>query len=142
MDVLEAMKGRASTRAFLDKIVTADTVRQVLEAARWAPSGVNSQPWQVAVAGSEMKKQIGDKIVAAFKERQRGKPDYKYYADKFPEHYRSRQVTCGKALYGALQIDRDDKERRKGQWIKTITDSVRRLSCLSLLMKFLRRDPR
>ena len=118
MDVLEAMRGRASTRAYLDKEVTGETVRKILDAARWAPSGVNSQPWQVAVVGQETKRQIGDKIVAAFKAGEKSKPDYKYYADRFPEPYRSRQVTCGKALYGVLEIERDDKERRMEQWIK------------------------
>ncbi len=118
MDLLEAIKGRASTRAFLDKEVTSETIRQVLDVARWAPSGVNSQPWQVAVTSGDKKQQIGDRIVAALKDGEKAKPDYKYYADKFSEPYRSRQVTCGKALYGALGIQREDKERRMDQWIQ------------------------
>lgn len=118
MDVLEAIKGRTSTRAFLKMEVSENTVRKILDTARWSPSGVNSQPWQVAVTAGETKRIIGDRIIAAFENGQRGNPDYKYYADRFPEPYRSRQVACGVALYGALGIQREDKERRREQWIK------------------------
>ena len=118
MDVIEAIRGRASTRAFLDKPVSRETIRTILDTARWAPSGVNSQPWQVAVVTGEIKQRIGDRIVAALKDGKKANPDYKYYVDKFPDPYRSRQVTCGKALYGALGIEREDKQRRMEQWIK------------------------
>ena len=117
MDILEAIRDRASTRAFLDKSVSEETVRGVLETARWSPSGVNSQPWQVAVVGKTVKQKIGDRIVAAMKAGQKAKPDYKYYADRFPGAYRKRQVACGKALYDALGIERDDRERRTEQWV-------------------------
>jgi nitroreductase len=118
MDVLEAIKGRASTRAFLDKPVPQETVRTILETARWAPSGVNSQPWQVAAVAGEVKRRIGDAIVAALNQGQKPNPDYHYYSDQIPKSYRSRQVACGKALYGALGIERDDKQGRKEQWLK------------------------
>ncbi len=118
MDVMEAIKGRASTRAFLDTPVSQETVRTILDAARWAPSGANTQPWQVAVATGEVKQRIGDAIVAAVNQRQKPNPDYHYYANRIPEPYRSRKVACGKALYGALGIERSDKERRKEQWLK------------------------
>lgn len=118
MDVIEAITGRASTRAFLDKPVSPDAIRAILDAARWAPSGVNSQPWRVAVVGGEAKKRIGDRIVAVVEAGMKPNPDYKYYADKFPEPYRARQVACGAALYGALGIAREDAARRKAQWMK------------------------
>lgn len=118
MNITEAIKGRFSARAFLDKAVSKELVYQILDAARWAPSGVNSQPWQVAVAAGETKKKIGDAIVAARKSGQPPNPDYKYYVDKFPEPYRSRQVACGKALYGALNIRREEKDKRMEAWLR------------------------
>ncbi len=118
MDVVEAIRDRASTRAFLDQPVSRETIEQVLETARWAPSGVNTQPWQVHVVTGVKKQQIGDDIVQARKAGQEPNPDYKYYADKFPEPYRSRQKACGYALYNALGITREDHERRTEQWFK------------------------
>ncbi|HCV99757.1 MAG TPA: nitroreductase, partial [Verrucomicrobiales bacterium] len=49
MEVTEAIRNRKSTRAFLPKPVDREIITSILECARWAPSGVNSQPWQVAV---------------------------------------------------------------------------------------------
>ena len=49
MEVTEAIRNRKSTRAFMPKPVDREIITSILECARWAPSGVNSQPWQVAV---------------------------------------------------------------------------------------------
>ena len=55
MEVTEAIRNRKSTRAFLPKPVDKKLIKDILECARWAPSGVNSQPWQVAVVFEETK---------------------------------------------------------------------------------------
>ena len=47
MDVSQAVNQRISTRAFLDKQITADEVRDWLATAQRAPSGGNLQPWRV-----------------------------------------------------------------------------------------------
>jgi nitroreductase len=47
--LLELLKNRRSIRAFTDEPVSEDTVDKILEAARWAPSGANSQPWEFIV---------------------------------------------------------------------------------------------
>ena len=43
--VLEAIKSRRSTRRFLETNIPSDTLMLLIEAARWAPSGSNRQPW-------------------------------------------------------------------------------------------------
>jgi nitroreductase len=118
MDVIEAIRGRASVRAYLDKPVPRDVITQILEAARWAPSGVNTQPWHVHVVEGTLKRQIGDEIIAAREAGRKPNQDYKYYPDTFPEPYLTRRRACGMALYGALGIDKKDIERRKEQWYK------------------------
>jgi nitroreductase len=45
MDVFEAIKGRRSVRKYSPKPVKRETILKMLEAARWAPSGSNIQPW-------------------------------------------------------------------------------------------------
>jgi 5,6-dimethylbenzimidazole synthase len=47
--LLELVKSRRSIRAFTDEPVSDDLVEKVIEAARWAPSGANSQPWEFIV---------------------------------------------------------------------------------------------
>lgn len=47
--VLDAIRERRSIRQFLDAPLAEDDLRTILEAARWAPSGLNNQPWRFAV---------------------------------------------------------------------------------------------
>jgi nitroreductase len=49
METLQAIKTRRSIRKFLDKPVSSETVRVLLEAAMFAPSAGNEQPWQFIV---------------------------------------------------------------------------------------------
>lgn len=47
--LLELLKNRRSIRAFTDEPVSDEDLQKVIEAARWAPSGANSQPWEFIV---------------------------------------------------------------------------------------------
>ncbi len=49
MEVREAIRTRRSIRKFQEKPVGEEELREVLEAARWAPSGLNNQPWRLVV---------------------------------------------------------------------------------------------
>ncbi|GHM99476.1 hypothetical protein WSM22_09660 [Cytophagales bacterium WSM2-2] len=44
-DILEIIKSRRSRRAYADKPVEKEKIKSLFEAARWAPSSVNEQPW-------------------------------------------------------------------------------------------------
>lgn len=54
MEVFEAIKGRRSIRNYLDKEVEEEKLKKILEAARWAPSGSNRQPWHFIVVQKQM----------------------------------------------------------------------------------------
>jgi nitroreductase len=47
--VLEIIKSRRSIRSFLGTPVPRNVLTSLLEAARWAPSGSNNQPWAFVV---------------------------------------------------------------------------------------------
>lgn len=49
MDILETIKTRRSIRKFKETTVTGELIDNILEAGRWAPSGMNNQPWRFAV---------------------------------------------------------------------------------------------
>jgi len=49
MDVLEAIRGRRSVRRFREGRVPDEHLRLILEAATWAPSAGNAQPWEFVV---------------------------------------------------------------------------------------------
>lgn len=44
---LNLIKSRKSVRSFIYKTVNNKLIREILEFARWAPSGFNNQPWKV-----------------------------------------------------------------------------------------------
>jgi nitroreductase len=51
----DLLRQRWSPRVFADKMVEPDKLRSCLEAARWAPSCFNEQPWSFLVATKENK---------------------------------------------------------------------------------------
>ena len=59
MDVFEAIKKRRSCRNFLPEPIGDDVLEKILEAATWAPSPLNMQPWEfIVVTKEEMKEKI------------------------------------------------------------------------------------
>lgn len=116
MKVSEALRLRKSTRAFLPREVDRQTIEQLLDAARHAPSGANTQPWQVAAVSGACKRSLQDRIETAFRSGVEPRMDYPYYPTTWTEPYKSRRIDTAVQLYQALHIERDDKTRRRDQW--------------------------
>jgi nitroreductase len=49
MDVFEAIKGRRSIRTFRNRDIPQEMVDKLIDAAHWAPSAGNIQPWEFIV---------------------------------------------------------------------------------------------
>ncbi|RQS26830.1 MULTISPECIES: nitroreductase family protein [unclassified Burkholderia] len=49
IDIHELLAGRWSPRAFSDRPISGEQLGSILEAARWAPSSFNMQPWRFLV---------------------------------------------------------------------------------------------
>ena len=119
MNVSNALESRSAVRAYLDKPVPADLLREILVAAARSPSGGNLQPWHVwALAGDHLRR-----FKATVAERSRANPmgegaEYKIYPDNLAEPYRTRRFTNGEDLYRALGIPREDKAARLRQFAK------------------------
>lgn len=65
--VHQLIRERWSPRAFADKPIPTDVLRSLFEAARWAPSSSNEQPWAYIVATKEDKANF-DKVLGALVE--------------------------------------------------------------------------
>ena len=83
MNVIKALQQRKSVRAFLDKEVEEDKINVILTAASHAPSGTNTQPWQVSVVTGETKQKLQKQIERNFREGDKGKADYHYYPEEW-----------------------------------------------------------
>jgi nitroreductase len=61
MDVFEAIYGRRSIRSYENRSVPIELIEKVIDAARFAPSGANLQPWKfVVIIDEELRKAIGN----------------------------------------------------------------------------------
>ncbi len=115
MDVDTAIKTRISTRVFKPDPLPEALVREILDVARWAPSGGNVQPWKVvAVAGPERQKVI-DVAQAALAANPKGEEGDRpiYPADLWAPH-RDWRFKVGEDMYALLDIPREDKMARFG----------------------------
>jgi len=48
-NLIELIKSRRSIRNFVYEKISNDTIKEILECGRWAPSANNCQPWKVCV---------------------------------------------------------------------------------------------
>ncbi len=56
MDTLDAIRQRRSVRQYKKKLPSENDIKTILEAARWAPSGLNNQPWRFLIIKDKVKK--------------------------------------------------------------------------------------
>jgi len=109
MDVDTALRTRGSTRAFLNRPVAHEMVATLLEAARFAPSGTNIQPWRVHVVTGETRERICREVRhAATHERAQHKAPFYFYPTQWREPYLVRRRACGWGLYSTLGIVKGD----------------------------------
>jgi nitroreductase len=60
MNFLDIIKGRRSIRKYQSREVEQEKIDQILEAAQWAPSASNRQPWHfIVIRDTETRKQLG-----------------------------------------------------------------------------------
>lgn len=56
MDILDTTRQRRSIREYKKDIPAGTLIEKILEAGRWAPSGLNNQPWRFLVIKDRAKK--------------------------------------------------------------------------------------
>jgi len=60
-NLLDVIRSRRSIRNFVYKKIDNDSIKEILDCGRWAPSGRNSQPWKVCiVAHPTVKRMIAE----------------------------------------------------------------------------------
>jgi nitroreductase len=113
------IQGRFASRAFTGRPVPQRTIADILDVARFAPSGANIQPWHVYVVGGAKKDEISCALLKAHNEaRDQHTSEYQYYAVELPEPYLSRRHQFGRLFYGSLDIQQSDSAGRARQTAK------------------------
>ena len=120
MDVFEAVDSRIACRAFLDKPVDLNIVKDLIVKAQRAASGGNLQSWNVyALTGAplaEFKAIVKNRITN--EDPRHTKSEYPIYPDPMWGAYKERREEHGVQLYGSLGIDQTDAPKRLGQFKK------------------------
>lgn len=107
--VADAVATRRSIRAFSPRPVPFETVRRVLDQARWAPSGCNFQPWEATVLTGAPLKALQDKLLSSAPDNPQ---EYDFSAPGAVEKYQARLRAVGAAMYQAQGIQRQDADQR------------------------------
>ncbi len=114
----DAIRSRRSIRAYLQRPVERPLVEAILDVAARAPSGTNTQPWNVYVLTGQAKRDLSRRIVAAYDdpaERASHTEEYAYYPTEWKSPFLDRRRKVGWDLYGLLGIAKHDKERMHAQ---------------------------
>ena len=113
-----ALTTRHSMRAFLPTPVPREAVEDILRVASRAPSGTNTQPWQVHVLMGAAKQRLSDRLTAIYEQPDvlaQHTEEYAYYPKAWASPYLERRRKVGWDLYGLLGIDKADKARMHHQ---------------------------
>lgn len=108
MDVSEAVLSRRSVRAFLDKPVDYETIRRIMDKARYAPSGCNFQPWEAVIVAGDALKDLQQKMTADGM----GELEYDWMGPNCSPPHVERLHNLAGQMFGSLGISRDDAEGR------------------------------
>lgn len=119
MKVSEAMLARRSVRGFLEKEVPAEVLSGIFSAAQQAPSWCNIQPWRVWVTRGTATTRVTAALVAAAQSAM-PEPDVPFPGE-YPPPYDQHRKDCGRALYEAMGVARDDKAARWDAWLRNFS---------------------
>ncbi|MFG6449409.1 nitroreductase [Roseateles sp. BYS180W] len=113
-----ALLTRRSMRAFLPNAVPRRLIEELLLVASRAPSGTNTQPWQVHVLTGAAKERLSSRIQAVYADPEQlaqHTEEYAYYPSQWVSPYVDRRRKVGWDLYGLLGIAKGDKFRMQAQ---------------------------
>ncbi|MEM8752478.1 MAG: nitroreductase [Pseudomonadota bacterium] len=117
MKVSDALRTRITCRAFTEEPVPEETVRRLLETARWSPSGGNLQPWRLYVLAGEALDALRTDVAAEMKTTPMGHPpEYEIYPADLKQPYHARRKKCGEDMYATIGVAREDKPGRYAQF--------------------------
>lgn len=114
----QIMAGRRSCRAFLPTPVANEVVAEILQIAARAPSGTNTQPWKAYVLTGEVRRQLSERMLAAYDDPEEAathSEPYAYYPKQWQSPYLERRRKIGLDLYGLLGIKKGDSQRMHEQ---------------------------
>jgi len=118
MNVSDAIKQRRSVRAYQDKQVEPELLEKIFLQAQDSPSNCNTQPWHVVVVSGEARDNIEKAMISDIMSGKAPTPHFIPGDQDLKDEYRTRQVACAVSLYGAMDIKKEDKQKRQELMVK------------------------
>lgn len=112
MNVSEILKQRTSCRAFRKDPVPEETLKEIFGLAQQSPSNCNVQPWQAIVVSGKKKEQLKNELIQTVMKQQPPSPDFDWKI-AYQGIHRDRQFGSANALYSAMGIEREEKQKRQ-----------------------------
>ncbi|MDE2362885.1 MAG: nitroreductase [Hyphomicrobiales bacterium] len=115
MEFIDLVQTRKSVRGFQKKPVPRETIAEIIEVAKRAPSSMNTQPWHIHVLTGEPLEEVRRRNMEAMAGGAKVHRDIPMHGEYDGVH-RQRQVDIAKKLFAAMGIARDDKPMRQ-DWV-------------------------
>ncbi|MGI2176348.1 nitroreductase [Shewanella ulleungensis] len=112
MSIESILKNRYSVRAFQDKPVPENVLKQIFSSAQLSPSNCNVQPWQSCVVSGLTKDKLKAKFIETLMSGASPNPDFNWLP-QYQGVHRDRQFGSANALYSSVGIAREDKKARQ-----------------------------
>ncbi len=118
MNVSDAIKQRRSVRAYQDRPVAPELIEKIFLQAQDSPSNCNTQPWHVVVVSGEARDKIEKAMMTDIMSGKAPTPHFVPGDQGLKDEYRTRQIACAVSLYGAMDIKKEDKQKRQELMVK------------------------
>ncbi len=118
MDLLDAIQARRSTRAFKPTPIDPELLHTIFTQAQQAPSNCNTQPWHVSVVSGKTRDELEQRMVAEVMSGKPPKSHFKPGDQGLKDQFRKRQIDCAIALYDAMGVKYEEKDKRQALMLK------------------------
>ena len=115
MDIIDAIQKRQSIRSFEEREVSQKLIKEILNISKLAPSGGNTQPWKIYVLNKEIMKELELAVLKNLDAGVTEQPNFLIYPQPMSDHFKNRVKECGRLMYDALEIKKDNIEGRLNQ---------------------------
>lgn len=118
MNLLDAIQQRRSVRAYKSTPVDQALLETIFTQAQSAPSNCNTQPWHVSVVSGALRDELEKRLIADITSGKAPNMHFKPGDQGLKDAYRKRQIDCAIALYDAVGVKYEEKDKRQALMLK------------------------
>ncbi len=127
--LLDVIRMRRSVRVYKSGRVSAEQLEDILEAARWAPSGANTQPWEFVVTRDSKKmKRVREIYSQEWRDRKKEDPvNYKGLKKDYVGDVSVLVLVCGDARTKQVYLTTRQPADREKLFQASIANAVQQM---------------